>query len=49
MARGVTVQVLLLAPTTQAAQDRAAEIQDPAFDTRIEGQHQGAATAGAQG
>lgn len=36
MARGVKVQVLLLAPTTQAAQDRAAEIQDPAFDTRIE-------------
>jgi len=34
--RGVRVQVLLLAPTTQAAQDRAAEIQDPAFDTRIE-------------
>jgi phosphatidylserine/phosphatidylglycerophosphate/cardiolipin synthase-like enzyme len=36
MARGVKVEVLLLAPTTQAAQDRAAEIQDPAFDTRIE-------------
>jgi len=36
LARGVKVQVLLLAPTTQAAQDRAAEIQDPAFDTRIE-------------
>jgi hypothetical protein len=36
MARGVKVQVLLLAPTTKAAQDRAAEIQDPAFDTRIE-------------
>ncbi|MGH3417776.1 MAG: hypothetical protein ACRDSS_14995, partial [Actinocrinis sp.] len=33
---GVRVQVLLLAPTTQAAQDRATEIQDPAFDTRIE-------------
>ena len=36
LARGVKVQVLLLAPTTQVAQDRAAEIQDPAFDTRIE-------------
>ncbi len=36
MARGVKVEVLLLAPTTQAAQDRAAEIQDPAFDTRVE-------------
>jgi hypothetical protein len=36
MVRGVKVQVLLLAPTTQTAQDRAAEIQDPAFDTRIE-------------
>ena len=36
MARGVKVQVLLLAPTTKAAQDRAAEIQDPAFDTHIE-------------
>jgi hypothetical protein len=36
MRRGVKVQVLLLAPTTQAAQERAAEIQDPAFDTRIE-------------
>ncbi|MBS2963861.1 hypothetical protein KGA66_12455 [Actinocrinis puniceicyclus] len=34
--RGVKVQVLLLAPTTQAAQDRAAEIQDPAFEARIE-------------
>ncbi len=36
MARGVRVHVLLLAPTTQAAQDRAAEIQDPAFDRKIE-------------
>lgn len=36
MKRRVKVQVLLLAPTTQAAQDRAAEIQDPLFDTRIE-------------
>ncbi|HEV2346035.1 MAG TPA: hypothetical protein VGS97_18190, partial [Actinocrinis sp.] len=36
MARGVKVQVLLLAPTTHAAQERAAEIQDPVFDTRVE-------------
>jgi hypothetical protein len=36
MARGVKVHVLLLAPTTKAAQDRAAEIQDPAFDAHIE-------------
>jgi hypothetical protein len=36
MKRGVKAQVLLLAPTTQAAQDRAAEIQDPNFDTKIE-------------
>lgn len=36
MSRGVKIEVLLLAPTTQAAQDRAAEIQDPVFDTRIE-------------
>lgn len=36
MARGVKVRVLLLAPTTKAAQDRAAEIQDPAFDRHVE-------------
>lgn len=36
MARGVNVRILLLAPTTQAAQERAAEIQDPAFETKIE-------------
>jgi hypothetical protein len=36
MKRGVKMQVLLLAPTTQAAQDRAAEIRDPSFDTKIE-------------
>jgi uncharacterized protein DUF5919 len=36
LVRGVRVRVLLLAPTTQAAQERAAEIQDPGFETRIE-------------
>jgi hypothetical protein len=34
--RGVAVRVLLLAPTTKAALERAAEIQDPVFETRIE-------------
>ncbi|HEU5331260.1 MAG TPA: hypothetical protein VFU73_00810 [Actinocrinis sp.] len=36
LGRGVAVRIQLLAPTTQAAQERAAEIQDPVFETRIE-------------
>ncbi|HEV3173161.1 MAG TPA: hypothetical protein VGZ32_22630 [Actinocrinis sp.] len=36
LSRGVRVRVLLLAPTTRAALERAAEIQDPVFETRIE-------------
>ncbi|HLK44267.1 MAG TPA: hypothetical protein VKV34_13065 [Thermoleophilia bacterium] len=36
LGRGVRVRVLLLAPTTKAALERAAEIQDPVFETRIE-------------
>jgi hypothetical protein len=36
LGRGVEVRIQLLAPTTQAAQERAAEIQDPVFETRIE-------------